>query len=94
MDKDQFKRHMKALKSIDSKLDVLVRLQKLNMPKQKIGAEEKKILKLCDRKHTIEDIVKEIGKTENNVKVVLTNLRKKVLIRSVKLKGKLVYERI
>lgn len=94
MSKEQFKKLMRSLKSIESKLDVLVRLQKASMPKPKIGEEEKKIRKLCDRKHTIDDMMKETMKTRTNVQSILTNLRKKGLIRSVKLKDKLVYERI
>jgi len=85
---------MKSLKSIESKLDVLVRLQRESMPKPKITTEEKKVLKLCDRKHTMSDIAKKTGKTETNVGYLLSQLRKKGAIRSVKLKGKLVYERI
>ena len=92
--KDQFKKLMKSLKSMESKLDILIRLQKASMPKPSIGKEEKKILKLCDKKHTIDDIAKETGKTPRNVTVVLSNLRKRALIKSVKLKDKLVYERI
>jgi len=92
--KEQFNKLMKSLKSIESKLDVLVRLQRASMPKPKIGEEEKKILKLCDKKHSIDDIVKETKKTRNSVKVTLTRLKKKALVRSVKVKDKLVYERI
>ena len=94
MTKEQFNKLMKSLKSIESKLDVLVRLQRASMPKPKIGEEEKKILKLCDKKHSIDDIVKETKKTRNSVKVTLTRLKKKALVRSVKVKDKLVYERI
>jgi small-conductance mechanosensitive channel len=92
--REQINKLLKSLKSIESKLDVLVRLQKASMPKPKIGEEEKKIRKLCDKKHTIDDMVEETKKTRTNVTSILTNLRKKGLIRSVKLKDKLVYERI
>lgn len=92
--KEQFNKLMKSLKSIESKLDVLVRLQRASMPKPKTTPEEKKILKLCNRKHTIKDITKKTGKTETNVNKILSMLRKKALIKSVKLKDKLVYERI
>jgi len=90
----QFNKMIKSLKSINSKLDILIRLQRANMPKPTVGEEEKKILKLCDRKHTIEDIMKETKKKRHNVEVVLSNLRKKVLIGSVRREGKTVYERI
>jgi len=92
--KEQFKKLMKSLKSIESKLDVLVRLQRASMPRPKVTAEEKKVLKLCDRKHVVSEIAKKTGKTETNVGYLLTQLRKKGAIRSVKLKDKLVYERI
>jgi len=92
--KEQFNKLMKSLKSLESKLDVLITLQKTIAPKPRVGKEENKILKMCDRKHTVDDIVKETGKKEGNVMVVLSNLRKKGLITSVKLKGKTIYERI
>jgi hypothetical protein len=94
MSSDQFEKLSKILKSIDEKLDILIVLQKRVSPQPKIGAEEAKILKLCDRKHTIDDIVNATGKTENNVKVILSNLRGKGLIRSVEVKGMIVYDEI
>ena len=94
MTREQFNKLMKSLKSIESKLDVLVRLQRASMPKPKITTEEKKVLKLCDRKHILSDIAEKTGKTETNVGYLLTQLRKKGAIRSVKVKDKLVYERI
>jgi len=94
MSKEQFTKLMKSLKSMESKLDILIRLQRASMPKPEVTTEEKKILKLCDKKHIIEDIMKETGKTKTNVNFLLSQLRTKGLIRSVKLKDKLVYERI
>ena len=94
MSKDQFRKLMKSLKSIETKLDILVRLQRASMPKPRITPEEKKILRLCDKKHTIKDMMKETGKTETNVNKLLSLLRKKGCIRSVRLKDKVVYERI
>jgi len=94
MSKEQFKKLMKSLKSMESKLDILIRLQKASMPKPKITPAEKEILKLCDKKHTINDMMKETGKTETNVNRLLSVLRKKALIKSVSLKDKLVYEKI
>jgi len=94
INKKQFDRLLKSLKSIESKLETLIILQKAVTPKPKLGDEQKKILQLCDKKHTIEDIAKETGKTTNNVKSTLSKLRKKGLIKSVKLKDKVVYERI
>lgn len=94
MDKAEFKELMQQLKSIERKLDVLVKLLKASMPKPKITPEERKILELCDKKHTINDIVKETGKTRNNVKVILTHLRNKGVIKTIKIKDKTVYQRI
>jgi len=94
MSKKQFEELLKSLKSIEDKLEIIIKLQKTILPKPSLGKEEKKVLKLCDRKHTIDDIVRETGKTENNVKVILSRLRDKGLIRSVEIKSKLVYEKI
>lgn len=94
MSRNQFDELLKALRAIEEKLEVLINIQRMIMPKPTIGKEEKRILELCDRKHTIDDIVKETGKTENNIKVMLSHLRNKVVIRSVEIKGRLVYERI
>lgn len=94
MSKEQFKKLMKSLKNIEAKLDILIALQKAVTPKPSVGKEEKKILKLCDRKHTVDDIVKETGKKRSNVEAVLSHLRKKGLIRSIRREGKTTYERI
>ena len=94
MDKKQFDELMKSLKGIEDRLEMIIRVQKVTMPKPSIGKEEKKVLKLCDKKHTIEEIAKETGKKENNVKVILTHLRNKLLVKSVEIKGRTVYERI
>jgi len=94
MSKKQFEELLKSLKSIEDKLEIIIKLQKTILPKPSLGREEKRVLKLCDRKHTIDDIVRETGKTENNVKVILSHLRDKGLIRSVEIKSKLVYEKI
>lgn len=91
---EQFKLLIRSLRNIESKLDVLITLQKSVTPKPYLGVEEKKILKLCDKKHTIDDIMKVTGKKKNNINVVLSHLRKKSQIRSVRSKGKIVYERI
>ena len=94
MSKKQFEVLTKSLKSIDEKLEVLIILQKRALPKPNVGEEERKVLQLCDRKHTVGDIVKETGKSENNVKVILSHLRDKVLIKSVEVNDTIVYQRI
>lgn len=90
----QLTKMAKSLERIDTKLGILIRLQRANVPKPTVGEEEKKILKLCDTKHTIEDIAKETEKTLKSVERGLSRLRKKVLIVSVKKDGKTVYRRI
>ena len=94
MNEKQFKELMNSLKSIEAKLNILVNLLKVSMPKPKITSEERKILRLCDKKHTIDDMMKETGKTRTNVRFILSQLRKKGLIISVRLKDKLVYGKI
>jgi len=94
MSKDQFKDMLKSLKNIEEKLEILINLQKATMPKPNIGKAEKAILKLCDKKHTIEEMAKETGKAENNVRATLSNLRAKGLVRTVELIDRVVFERI
>jgi biotin operon repressor len=94
LNKKQFEELINSLKNIEDRLDTLINIQRATMPKPKIGKEERKVMKLCDRKHTIEDIMIKTGKTRNNVNVMLSRLRDKGLIRSVAIKGRLVYERI
>lgn len=94
MNETQFLELMNLLKSIEMKLNVLVKLLKTIMPKPKITPEEKKILKLCDKKNTIDNMMKKTGKTRTNVKFILSQLRSKGLIESTKIKDKLVYRRI
>jgi DNA-binding MarR family transcriptional regulator len=94
MSDQQFEQLNKSLKSIDEKLEILIILQKRGLPEPSVGKEEKRVLALCDKKHVISDISKQTGKTENNVKVILTRLKDKGLVRSVDLNGVIVYERI
>ena len=94
MSKDQFEDLSKYLRSIDEKLEILIALQKRALPKAEVGKEENKVLQFCDKKHPISDIAKETGKTENNVKVILSRLKDKGLIRSLEIKGAIVYEKI
>jgi len=90
----QFKKLMNSLKSIETKLDVLVSLQKASMPKTKIPPEEETILKLCDGKHTIEDMARETGKKSSYVRKILTELRKKGAIVSRRSEGKVIHRKV
>jgi transcription initiation factor IIE alpha subunit len=94
MGKKQFDELLKSVKAIEGKLEILLNIHKATMPKPSIGKGERKVLKLCDKKHIAEEIAKETGKTENNVNVILSRLRDKGLIKSVDIKGRTVYEKI
>lgn len=91
---EQFNKLMASLKSLESKLDILVRLQKASLPKPNITKAERSVLKLCDKKHTVEDIVKETGKSKSSVENLLSQLRKKGQIITVRSKDKVVYGKI
>jgi predicted transcriptional regulator len=89
----QFRELIDLVKSIDDKLDTLVNFQRTLMPKPHLGKEEKKVLKLCDRKNTIVEMATKTGKSSNNVNFLLTQLRRKGIIRSVKIENRTVYEK-
>jgi len=93
MDEKQFRELMEYLKKIDKKFDLLINLAKLSAPEQEPTPEEKKILELCNLKNTVADMVLKTKKTRTNVKVVLSSLRSKGLIKSEKRDGKVVYSR-
>lgn len=93
MDKRQFKKLMESIKSLESRLDKLIIFAKMGAPKPKISPEENKIFKLCNKKNSRDDIIKKTGKTRTNVGFLLSQLKSKGLIKSIKVKGKLVYER-
>jgi len=61
MEKRQFEELILLLKKIETKLDLLVKLTQANMPKPKVTNEENKILKLCNQKHTIADMMRKTG---------------------------------
>ena len=94
MDEKQFNQLLGVLKNISQNLSVLVSLQKSSTKPAKLGAEEKIILKLCNGKNSINDMTKIANKTTNNVKVTLTHLRKKGLIKTVKINKKTGYVKI
>lgn len=83
-----------SLKNIEKKLDILIKIQKSIAPKPKIGSDEKKILKFCNSKYTINEIVEKTQKTKGSVEVVLSKLRSMGIIKSVKIKGKIVYSKV
>jgi len=94
MEEKQFETLAASLKSIDEKLDILINLQKRALPKPKITKEEKKVLQLCDKKHTVTDIASATNKTKSNVGFILSQLRDKGVIRSTEVQGNIVYEKI
>ena len=56
--------------------------------------EQREVYILCDSMHTINEIVKIIGKPANQIRMTLTRLRRKGLVQSVKLGGRVVYFRV
>lgn len=94
MQNDQNKQMLNVLKSIDTKLSILISLQKSSVKPSTLGKEEISILKLCNNKNSVEDMTKVTKKTRNNVEVTLNHLKKKGLIRSAKINKKMVYVKI
>ncbi|BDQ31303.1 hypothetical protein NZNM25_03040 [Nitrosopumilus zosterae] len=94
MQNEQDKQILKVLKDIDSKLSILISLQKTSFTPPKLGAEEKAILKLCNGKNTIKEIMEITSKKKNNVKSTLSHLRKKGIIKSTTMNKKIVYVKI
>jgi len=94
MDEKQFKQLLKTLKDIDSKLSILISLHKSTIKQPKIGEEAKSILKLCNGKNSVEDMITITKKKRNTIEVSLSSLRKKGLIRSTNFKNKTVYVKI
>lgn len=101
MNKKQFDELLKQLKKMENKLDTLITVSRLSAPKQITTDEEKKILKFCNKKSTVVDIMRETKKTRNAVDILLSNLRSKGIIKSMTLtekdpstgKRKIVYVR-
>jgi len=94
MQNEQDKQMLNVLKSIDTKLSILISLQKSSTKPVNLAKEEKTIFKLCNGKNTIDEISKTANKKKNNVKVTLNHLKKKGLIRSSKFNGKTTYVKI
>lgn len=83
-----------SLKNIEKKLDVLIKIQKSIASEPKISSNVKKVLKFCNSKYTINEIVDKTNKTKGSVKVILSKLRGQGIIKSVKIKGKIVYSKV
>lgn len=94
MEKKQFQDLISILKSIDMKLDILIAKQKSSLPAYKPTPSEEEILKLCNSKNTIKEIIEKTKKNRNQVDVTLSKLRNKGLIKSTTIKEKLVYKKI
>lgn len=94
MKKDQFDKLLASINNIGEKLDTLVALQKSVTPKRELSAEEKKVLSLCNRKNTIEGIAQKTGKTKDNVRATLSNLRSKGLVEPIEINNKRVYSKV
>ena len=94
MEEKQFKQLMNILKNIDLKLSVLISLEKSSSKPPTLGKEEKEILKLCNGKNSVVDIMKATKKARANVESRLSRLRKKGMIKSTTLNKKIVYVKI
>jgi len=94
MEKSQFAELINTIKRLERKLDILISIVKTMAPKPTIGTEEKGILTLCNAKNSIDDMVQKTNKSRNNIRVILSHLKSKGLIKSIKIKNKLVYVKI
>ena len=94
MEEKQFKQILGTLKDIDGKLSILISLQKLSVKPPKLGKEENTILKLCNGKNSVKDMVKTTKKTRHNIEVILGRLRKKGIIKSTIINKKTAYVKI
>jgi len=94
MQNEQDKQILKVLKDIDSKLSILISLQKTIAKPANLGKAEKEILKLCNGKNTMKDIMEITSKKKNNVESTLSHLRKKGIIKSATMNKKTVYVKI
>ena len=72
----------------------MIKIQRSIEPKPKLDADERKVLKYYNSKYTISKIVEQTKKTKDSVEVALSRLRSKGMIKSVRVKGKLVYSKV
>lgn len=91
MDKKQYEKLIHLLDGLGQKFDTLIALQKSVIPKKELSSEETKVLNLCNGKNTIEIIAQRTGKTKDNVRATLSNLRNKGLVKSNRINNKQVY---
>ncbi len=94
MEEKQFKQFIGLLRDIDSKISILISLQKSSMKPPKLGKETNAVFKLCNGKNSVDDMVKILKKRKNAIEVSLNYLRKKGLIRTTKINKKTVYVKI
>ena len=94
MNESQFQKCVSILKGIDDKLSILISLQKSLITPPSLGNEEKTVLKLCNGKNSVEDMMKIANKKRNNIEVTLSHLKKKGIIKSTKINDKHVYVKI
>lgn len=91
MDEKQFKQLITHLTSIDSKLSILIALQKSVSKIPDLGAEENTVFKLCNGKNSVSDIMRITKKTRSTVESTLSHLRKKGLIKTATMNNKISY---
>lgn len=94
MKDEQYTQLLKILREINEKLSILISLQKVSTKPPSLGDSEKQILKLCNGKNSVDDMMKITSKKRNNIEVTLNHLRKKGMIKSNTLNQKTVYFKI
>lgn len=85
------------LEEINEKMDIIISLMIPPFSEDRYelkGETQLKVLKLCDLKHTQQDMVKKLGKTKKSISRAIEELSKKNLIRSVHKEDKFVYLRL
>lgn len=84
------------LNRIVERLDVLISLSLPRFKKESYDFSGVKIdvLELCDYEHTVNDMVKELNKSTNQINVTLSWLRSRGLMKSVEKGGKTYYIRV
>lgn len=94
MNTEQFNEIKDILVSINNNIELLTLYSKMGITKPEVTTEESKVLKLCKENNTIEEIVKKTGKKKSNVAFLLSQLRTKGLIISIKKANRLVYKQL
>ncbi|OWP55801.1 MAG: hypothetical protein B2I17_08905 [Thermoplasmatales archaeon B_DKE] len=91
---DETLKDIKSLLEDVKSLLLAVNSDKLDDAKKKLlrpGSSEQQVYDLCDGENTNSDMASKLNKTVDNINAVLSNLRKKKLIRYSEYDGKKVH---